>query len=117
MHVRVICNFAVSAHFLPGSSNQLADALSHNNGDRFLHTPPPGKPATHSNLATTYAIGLHKQPNWTSENDFLFLYSMVKLHPPSGPINLARIAILSFVDRLSITPLLVPESKLYLYFT
>ena len=28
MHVRVMCNFAVSAHFLPGSSNQLADALA-----------------------------------------------------------------------------------------
>ena len=101
MHVRAMCNFAVSAHFLPGFSNQLADALSHNNGDRFLHTPPPGKPATHSNLATTSANALHKQSDWTSEKDFLFLYSMVKLHLPSGPINLARIAILSFVDRLA----------------
>ena len=114
-------NFAISARFLPGSSNQLADALSHNKPERFFSLHPQANqlptpiPCTRTLAnASTQSTRLDLK---LLENDVQFFYAKGLAHPPSDCISLARIATLTFCSQASIIPLHVSESKLCLYLT
>ena len=66
--------FTVSARFLPGSSNQLADALSRNNIDRFLSLRPQASRIPTPIPQELLQMLLHNQPDWTS-NSWRMMFS------------------------------------------
>ena len=67
-------NFAISAHFLPGSSNQLADALSRNKPERFFSLHPQANQLPTPIPQELLQMLLHNQPDWTS-NSWRMMFS------------------------------------------
>ena len=103
---------AVSARFVPHSSNQLADALSRNNADHFLslhlqasHSNPTGTPP---NAATQSAEWTSK--SWRTIVQFFYVKGLAPSTLRSYEYGKDRYT--NFCRQASITPLPVSESKL-----
>ena len=60
-------NFSISARFLPGASNQSADALSRNNADRFFSLKPQANQLPTQIPQEILQMLLFDQPDWTSK--------------------------------------------------
>ena len=112
-------NFAISARFLPGSSNQLADALSHNKPERFFSLHPQANqlptpiPCTRTLAnASTQSTRLDLK---LLENDVQFFYAKGLAPSTLRSYKSGKDRYTNFCSQASIIPLPVSESKLCLF--